>query len=273
MRKMRKVAAILFTLAFLLCLVGCGGGTEGTQSEATPVMMEAGKAMAEVTSYRMSGTMMVEASDINQSGAAVPMEMEIEAEMLMSDSDIQQHMITTMNGFVIETYVMGEEVYANYPGQGWLKMDASFYKTQDLGTGMLGPENIELMAEMAVDAEVVEEDEDRIGLAFHLDEEYLRMGLEISAEYLEEAEEVMPEGWMEQAAQSMAGFEADIVVWLWKDSKLLDSMDGEYYMLGTETTGEITGTMQFKVYDYNVDIIIELPPEAEGAIEVTPPVS
>ena len=103
---MRKAAAILITLAFLLCLVGCGGGTGGTQSEATPVMMEAGQAMAEVTSYRMSGTMVVEASDINQSGAAVPMEMEIEAEMQMSDGEIQQHMATTMNGFAIETYVI-----------------------------------------------------------------------------------------------------------------------------------------------------------------------
>jgi hypothetical protein len=270
---MRKASVVLTTLAILLCLVGCGGGTGGTQSEATPVMMEAGQAMAEVTGYRMSGTMMVEASDINQSGAAVPMEMEIEAEMQISDGEIRQHMTTTMNGFAIETYVIGEEVYANYPGQGWLKMDASFYKTQDLGTGMLGPENIELMAEMAVDAEVVEEREDRIGLAFHLDEEYLRMGLEMSAEYLEEAEEVMPEGWMEQAMESSAGFEADIVVWLWRDSRLLDSMEGEYYMQGTETTGEITGTMQFKVYDYNADIEIELPPEAEGAVEVTPPAS
>jgi hypothetical protein len=62
-------------------------------------------------------------------------------------------------------------------------------------------------------------------------------------------------------------------VWLWRDSKLLDSMEGEYYMQGTETTGEITGIMQFKVYDYNADIEIELPPEAEGAVEVTPPAS
>lgn len=270
---MRKAAVVLTTLSVLLCLVGCGGGTGGTQSEATPVMMEAGQAMAEMTSYRMSGTMMIEASEVGQDGAVVPMEMKTEAEMQILDGETRQYMATTMNRFAIETYVMGDEVYAHYPTQGWIKMDIAMYRTQDLGTGLLGPENIELMAEMAIQAEVIEEGEDKIGLAFHLDEEYLRMGLEMSAQYLEEAEEVMPEGWMEQAMESITSFEADIVVWLWKDSKLLDSMEGEYSMQGTGATGAIVGTMQFKVYDYNADIEIELPAEAEGAVEVTPPAS
>ena len=267
---MKKVAAALTTAAILLCLVGCGGGTGGTLGEATPVMMEAGQAMAGVTSYRMSGTMVVQAADINQTGAAVPMEMNIEAEMQISGGEVRQYMATTMNGFAIETYVIGEEVYANYPTQGWIKMDIAMYKTQDLSTGLLGPENIELMAEMAQEAEVVEETEDRIGLAFHLDEEYLKVGIEMSEQYLEGAKDTMPDDWMKQAMESIAGFEADIVVWLWKESKLLDSMEGEYYMRGTEATGEITGTMQFEVYDYNADIEIELPPEAEGAVEVAP---
>jgi hypothetical protein len=270
---MKKTAVMLITASVLLCLVGCGGGAEGTLGEATPMMMEAGQAMAGVTSYRMSGNMLVEAAGMNQAGAAVPMEMNIEAEMELSNGEIRQYMATTMNGYTIETYVIGEEVYANYPGQGWVKMPASYYKTQDLGTGMLGPENMELMAEMASEAEVVEETGDRVGLAFHLDEEYLEMGLEMTEEYMEGAKDVMPDDWMKQARETTAGFEADIMVWLIKDSKLLDSMEGEYFMQGTEATGEITGTMQFKIYDYNADIDIELPQEAEGAVEVTFPSS
>lgn len=267
---MKKAAVAVITAAVLLCLVGCGGGSGGAKGEAAPMMMEAGQAMAGVTSYRMSGTMVMEAADINQTGAAIPMQMNIEAEMEMSDGELRQHMATTMNGFAIETYVIGEDVYAHYPTQGWIKMDIAMYKTQDLSTGLLGPDNIELMAEMAIEAEVVEETEDRIGLAFHLDEEYLKVGLEMSQEYLEGAKDTMPDDWMKQAMESIAGFEADFVIWLWKDNNLLDSMEGEYYMKGTEATGEIMGTMQFEVYDYNADIQIELPPAAEGAVEITP---
>lgn len=268
---MKRAAAGITALAILLYLVGCGGGTGGTQAQALPMMMEASQAMGGVNSYRVSGSMVMQASALGQDGASVPLEMKSETEIRISGGEMRQYMRTTMDGFSMETYMIGDQVYACYPTQGWIKMNVAMYRTQDLGTGMLGPENIELMAEMASEAEVIEEGEGKVGLAFHLDEEYLRAGLEMYREYLGEMEETMPEGWLEQTEQSIAGFEADIVVWLWKDSKLLDSMEGEYSMQGTETTGMIEGTMRYRVFDYNADIEIELPPEAEGAEEVTLP--
>lgn len=262
---MKKIVAAAFlTAALCICLSGCGGDSG---NGALSLLMESSRSMSEVSGYRMRGSLDMSAEGSDAGGGTWSMVADIEAEVQVCEGEMRQHMTMTMDGEKIDSYIIGDEYYQHIPGQGWMRMHVGAYKTQNLGMGLMDPEEMELMAGMASKAEVIEEGGEEICLSFHLDEDFFKASLEISRRYLEEGGQAVPDEWLKQAEEAVSSFQADIRIWLWQESKLIDRIETAYTMGGVSPVGDITNSMQLQMYDYNQDIEVELPPEAEGAEE------
>jgi hypothetical protein len=235
--------------------------------------MDSGKVMTEVSGYRMSGSMVMGAGGSEVAGMGLPMTIDIQTEVQLSGGDIRQHMNMTTKGYQMEAYIIGDQYYQNTPGTGWVRMNIGTYKTQNMNMGLMDTQQLGLMAQMAENAEVIEEDGGKIGLSLHLGEGFFKASLEASRRYLEESGKSLPEDWMKTAEEAASGFQADMRIWLWQDSKLIDHIEMEYTMGGVPPLEKIESTAQLNMYDYNADIRIELPEEAKGAKEITYPTS
>jgi len=266
---MKRIAAVLLVAVLAFSLAGCKGGSSA--QDTLSILMEATAAMSEVSGYRMGGTITMDAGTATAGGQSQPVNMEIRAEVQNADSEMRQHMFATIGDYEVEAYIIGDVYYQNLPGQGWMKMSTGAYQAQNMSMGFVDAAQMEIMAQVAKDAEVIEENDETVALSFRLDEEYLQASLELYRKYIAEGNEQLPEEWLQMAEETISDFQAEIRLRIGKADDLIQRMEMEYVMGGQSQVGEVASSMQMDFFDYNEDIVVELPPEAAQAQEFTFP--
>jgi phage terminase small subunit len=262
---MKYATAALVAVLLVFSFAGCGGGTKGDATDSLSLLVDSTQAMTEVSGYRMSGTITM---DSGTGGQSQPISMDIRAEVQNIEGGMRQHMFVTIGDYEVEAYIVEGVYYQNLPGQGWMKMSTAAYMSQNMNLGLVDAAQMEMMAQLALDAEVVEEDEETTVISFHLDQEYLQASLELYRKYIEEGDEQLPEEWLQMAEESITDFKADIRISLNNADNLIKRMEMTYTMAGLPEVGEVSSSMKTDFYDYGADIEIELPPEAAQAPEV-----
>jgi Family of unknown function (DUF6612) len=264
---MKHIAATLAVVLLIISLTGCGGGEGGDATTNLSVLVESTKAMTEVSGYRMNGTIAMD-SGTGQAGAqSQPISMDIRAEVQNADEGMRQHMFVTIGDYEVEAYIVDGVYYQNLPGQGWMKMSSAAYMSQNMSLGLVDAAQMEMMAQLAKEAEVLEEDDETMVISFRLDEEYLQASLDLYREYMKQGEQQIDEKWLQMAEESITDFQAEIRIKINKSDYLIQRMEMSYAMAGLSELGEVNSSMVTDFYDYGADIEIELPPEAAQAPE------
>ena len=263
---MKRFAGMLVMAVLVLSFAGCGGGSESNATESLSLLVDSTRAMTEVSGYRMSGTIEMAMGAASAGGQVMTMEVDAEAQNV--DGDTRQHMFVNVEGYEVEAYIVGGVYYQNVPGQGWMKMSTAAYMSQNMNLGLVDAEQMEMMARLAKDAEVVEESGDTLVMSFHLGQEYVQASLDLYRKSMEEGQEPLPEEWLQMAEEYMSGFQADLIVRINQTDKLIQRMEMSYIMKGMPEVGDVESSTEMDFYDYGQDIEIELPPEAEQAQEV-----
>lgn len=265
---MRRIAVAVLITVIVICLSGCGGGDDGsaTSSDAVSLLLASTQAMSELSGYRMSGTISL-GMEGDAGGQGEPITMDIEAEVQNADGEMRQHMFVTVSGYEVEAYIIGGVYYQNVPGQGWQKSSVAANQMQGLSLGMVDAAQMEMMAQMAKDSEVFEEDDETAALSIQLGQEYFQASMDMYMDYIEETGQQAPEGWNEMVA-AITDFQAEMRIWLTKPDNLFKRMEMAYSMSGLPQVGTVTSSMDVDFFDYDEDIVVELPPEAEQAPEV-----
>jgi len=266
---MRRIAAAILIAMIVVCFAGCGGGSEesATSSDAVSLLLASTEAMSELKGYRMNGSLSMGMGDDGAGSQSEPISMDIEAEVQNVDGEMRQHMFVTISGYEVEAYIIDGVYYQNIPGQGWQKSSVAANQMQGLSLGMVDATQMEMMAQMAKASEVFEEDDETVALFIQLDREYFQASMELYLDYMEETAQQVPEGWNEMV-DAITDFQAEIRIWVTKPDNLFERMDMTYMMSGLPQVGTITSTMDVNFSDYDMDIVVELPPEAEQAPEV-----
>ena len=268
---MKRIAAALLIVMLVAFLSGCGGGSEeGEQSQTSDtisLLTASTQAMSELEGYRMTGTINIGSGTDGAGGQGQPVSMDIRADVQNSGGEMRQHMFATIGEYEVEAYIVGGVYYQNIPGQGWQKSSVAANQIQGMNIGLVDAEQMEMMAEMAEDAKVIDEDEETEVLSLLLDQDYFQASMEIYRDYMEEAEEQLPEEWLEMV-ESISAFQAELRIWVRKADDLFQRMEMNYEMSGLEGLGTITSSMEMDFFDYGEDILVELPEEAAQAPEV-----
>ncbi|MEW6555222.1 MAG: DUF6612 family protein [Actinomycetota bacterium] len=263
---MKQIAAMLAGVLLLFAVVGCGGGEAGDATANLSIIMDSTKAMTEVSGYRMNGTITMD-SGSGQPGSQA-LSMDLRAEVQNTEGGMRQRMFVTIGGYEVEAYIVDGVYYQNQPGQGWVKMSSAAYMSQNMSLGLVDAAQMEMMAQMAREAQVVEEDDEALTIVFQLDREYMQASLDLYRKYIEEEEQQVSEDWMEMV-DSISDFSATIRISINKADNLIKRMEMTYTMAGLAGIGDVSSSMVTDFYDYGADIQIELPPEAAQATEVS----
>ncbi len=271
---MRRIAAAVLIVMLAAGLAGCGGGSEAGEksrtSDTLSLLTASTQAMSQLEGYRMSGNISIASGTETGGGQGQPVSMDIEADVQNSGGEMRQHMFATIGGYEVEAYIIGGVYYQNIPGQGWQKSSVAANQIH-MNIGLVDAEQMQMMADMARDAEIIEEDEDTKALSLHLDQEYFKASMEIYRDYVEEAQEQLSEEWLEMV-ENISGFQAELLIWVRKADNLFQRMEMSYEMSGLPDIGTITSSMYMDFFDYGEDIVVELPEAAAQApeIELTP---
>jgi hypothetical protein len=259
---MKKLAAAVLVTVIVLAAVGCGGGS---QIDPMTQLVESTAAMSEVSGYRMSGAIEMSSGD----GPNDTVAMDIVADVQNVDGEVRQHMYITIGDYKVEAYIVGGVYYQNLPGQGWMKMSTGTYRTQSMNLGLVDAEQMGLMAELATNAEVSEENDAEVVVSFHLDKAYFDASMELYRQYIEEGSQQLPEELLHME-EAISDFQSDISMWVRKSDNLVTRMVMSYTMAGMPEVGDIGSSMRVDFTDFNQDISIELPEEALQAPEYVP---
>jgi hypothetical protein len=265
---MKRIVAALLVAALFVSVAGCGGDTQGGDTGSLSLLVDYSEAMAKVGGYRIEGSIEMESGAVAAGEQSQTIAMEIRADVQNSDGEMRQHMFVTMGDYKVEAYIVDGVYYQNLPGQGWMKMSTGAYNlSQNMSMGVMDAEQMEVMAQLARDAEIVEEDDETIALSFSLDQEYLQASLDLFRKSIEEGGEQFPEEWLQLAEESISDFRAEIRMWLRKADDLVQRMEMSYTMAGLPEMGEVKSYMEMDFLDYGQEIVVELPPEAAQAQE------
>ncbi len=265
---MKRIAAALLVAVLVVSFAGCGGGNEEDGGAGNlSLLAESTAAMAEVNSYRISGIIEMDAGAVMSGGQGQVISMDVVADVQNVGGDMRQHMTVTMGDYVAEAYIVEGVYYQNVPGQGWLKMSSGAYMSQNMGLGLANADQMEIMAQLAKDARVVEENDEAVVLSFHLDQEYMEAAMDLYRKYMEEGDNQVSEEWLSMAEETISDFQADMSIWIDREDHLIQRMEMTYTMGGLSQTGEISSSMVADFFDYGADIVIELPAEAAEARE------
>ncbi len=281
---MKRIIAVFLVLVLLILAIagiGCkkdSSEATGTESQTMALLVESGQAMSNANSYRMSGNMVMDAEGSEAASMGFPMTVDLQADIKITAGKISEHMkMTTESGstgtYETDSYIIGDLFYQYIPNQGWYKMNYGAYMTQNMNMGLLDSKQMEVMGQMARNAEIVGEEDGKIGLFFHLDGDFFEAVLNSTSQSGGDGGQSLPQEWLQQAEQIVSGMEADVTIWLWQDSKLVDHMAMESTLGGMLGLENIKQIMQINMYDYNQSIEVVLPEEAKGAQEFTFPSS
>lgn len=264
---MKRIAAASLVAILVLAFAGCGGGSESDATASLSLLVESTQAMSEISGYRMSGTIEMDTGATTAGGQGQTINMDVRADVQNADGEMRQHMFLTIGDYEVEAFIIGGVYYQNLPGEGWMKMSTGAYMSQNMSLGLVDAEQMEMMAELAKDAEVIEESDEVVVLSFHLDQEYMQASLDLYRKYIEEGDEQFPEEWLQMAEESISDFQADISIWLNKSGDLIQRIEMSYTIIGMPEVGDVGSSMKMDLFDYGKDIVIELTPEAAQAQE------
>ncbi|MBC7246373.1 MAG: hypothetical protein H5T73_01160 [Actinobacteria bacterium] len=265
-----KRSLLLLVLAFLLAAaLGCGGRSEGEtgQVDALALLMRSSEAMSALSGYRMSGTMEIGMGGTEAGGGSL--RMQVAGEVDNTGEIPAQHITVEMGTMTSEAYIVGGYYYQDVPGQGWIKMDVAQYRTQNMGMGMVDPQQWKSIAEAAEDITVEEEAGGVAVISLKLGEDFFRLSFQQYQESLSDEERERMREWLDLMQGGMEGFSAEIRMWIGEEDHLVRRMQIDYRMENPQV-GSLTGTMNVELSDYGAEIRVTLPEGAGNASEFSP---
>jgi hypothetical protein len=262
MQKKIFVVSCLVLVVAVASVSGCGGssGSKAESEDATALLIQAGQAVSEQSSYRMSGKMNMDSS---QSDASTPIDitLDIDGEVQQSGGTVKRHVVMSAGDLKQEYYIMGSDYYLYNSNGGWEHASLGAYETQNAGMGMIDIQQLGLMAGMAQDAQVFEEDDSTLAISFHLNEDFFKASLPSPGQGFSQEE-------LDAMAQYVAGIEADVRMWFAKDSMLVEKTEIESNLGDMPPYDSISTSVNLDILDYNANIEITLPEEAKNAVEM-----
>jgi Family of unknown function (DUF6612) len=257
----KKIACIAFLiLAISIPLTaGCGGSdaSENASSDPLSLLKQAGDAVSAASSYRIDGSMKM---DSGASGSnPISIALDITGEVQQSGGTVSRHVVMSAGDKKQEYYIIGPDVYIYSSNNGWTHSSLQNYETQNAGMGMIDIQQLGLMAEMAQDAKVIEDDGNTITISFHLNEDFFKASLPTTGEGFSQEE-------LDTMQQILSGTEADVQIRLFKDSMLVDKTQIDS-TLSIPPYDDIHTSMVFNTLDYDKSVDITLPAEAKNAAE------
>lgn len=267
---MKKIA--LLVVICLLATAAWGCGRESTQghrkadleADVLPLLEDSIRAMSELRGYRLKGSMEMSAGGGDASGSGT-LRMDMRAEVENTEGGTNQHIHMEMGGLATEAYIYGDYFYQEVPGQGWVKSSLAQYQAQNLSTGVINEEQMRLIAETVREATVRDEGGDEMEMELVLGEEFLLRSLERFRDEAGEAAGSQMEQWVSVMEEAAWGFSATLRLVVGKQDRLIRKMEMNIEMREVPQLGTYKSTMHTEAYDYNADIHVELPPEAEKA--------
>lgn len=264
MRKNILILSSLAVLAMALSLAaGCGGSSpralEGN-GDTGLLLKEAGQAVSKASSYRINGTMQVQ-SQGSQPGQDMNITETEQGEVQQSQEGVKQHWVLSSGDMKQESYTIGQDYYAYVEGKGWMHTSVGSSQAPNGGLGVVDIQQLGLMADMAQELKTFEQNSDSIGISFRLGEDFFK------ASFASAGQGVSQE-WLDSAQQLLSGLEANVRMWLLKDSMLVDrvEMDSDMDM---GAYGSFHLSVSVKIDGYGEDMQVVLPEAAKSAQEVS----
>ncbi len=267
---MKRIYLLVAVCLLATAAWGCGKGSSAEsrkadlETEVLPLLDDSIRAMSELRGYRMKGSMEMSAGSGDASGSGT-LRMEIRSEVENTDGRANQYIHMEMGGLATEAYIYGDYFYQEVPGQGWTKSSLAQYQVQNLSTGVISEEQMRLIAETVEEAIVRDKGEDGKEMVLLLGKEFLLRSLERFREEAGEAAKGQMEQWMSAMEEAAEGFSATLRLLVGKGDHLIREMEMTIEMKDVPQLGTYRSTMHMEAYDYDAQIHIELPPEAEKA--------
>ncbi len=268
-----KRATVLLAIVVLLAAAawGCGKGESpepgkaGLETEVVPFLEESIRSMSRLSGYRMRGSMEMNAGsgEVSDSGA---LRMEIQSEVQNTEGGTNQHMRMDMGGLTTQAYLYGDYFYQEVPGRGWVKTSVAQYQAQNLSTGMIDEDQLRLILESVEEATVRDSGSDTRELSLVLGRDFLLRSLERFREEAGEEAKKQMEEWLSAMEEVADSFNATMRLVIGKDDHLIREMEMVIEMRDVPQLGTYRSRMFMEVYDYNAEVSIELPAEAEKAV-------
>ncbi|MDI6874821.1 MAG: hypothetical protein QME84_11155 [Actinomycetota bacterium] len=222
--------------------------------------------MAGLSGYRMRGYMEMSAGSGEASDSGT-LRMDVQSEVQNVEGHTNQHMSMDMGSLTTEAYIYGDYFYQEIPGQGWIKTSLAQYQAQNLATGVISEEQLQLILESVEEATIRDEGEDAQEMVLVLGKEFLLRSLERFREQAGEEARSQMEEWMSAMEGAAEGFSATLRLLVGKEDHLIREMEMTIEMRDIPQLGTYRSRMYMEAYDYNAEIHIELPPEAEKAAQ------
>jgi hypothetical protein len=263
MQKKIFIISCLVLVVAVALISGCGGSgnSKAENEDATSLLTQAGEAVSAQSSYRMSGNLNMNSS---QSDASTPIDitLDIEGEVQQSGGVVNRHVIMSAGDLKQEYYTIGSDYYLYMTNEGWKHTSLKAYETQNAGMGMIDIQQLALMAAMAQDARVLEEDDRTVAISFHLNEDFYKASIPTLEQGFSQEE-------IDAWAQLVSGTEADVRMWFSKDSMVVDNTEIDSNLKGMPPYDNIRTSVNLDILDYNGNTEITLPEEAKSAVEMS----
>jgi hypothetical protein len=274
MKKILLTLIVLTPLALSSCLLGCGGksnqpGGPQDSERGLYLLQQSSQAMSAVNSYRISGSIVGDAQEAGAPDQNKHMTSDIKAEVQITSGEIRKHEIDSgwnpdKPDLQSESYMIGAQYYYKWlPTDDWKRNpDGAYVIMSNPFLNLIDKDQVALMAKMAQNVQIVEDYNEEVEISFQLDDDYQKALADAAIEGIGQSGQLTQDE-LQSLGQDSIGFQAEIHMWLAKDGNLIKQVT----MDGTETTssGQITGTNDMRLYDYDQGLQVALPEEAKNA--------
>lgn len=246
--------SLLVTLSLLIGAAGCGGGSS---ANATEVLKTSSAKMKNVEKFKVEAEIKTSA---DMEGADQDIDMEMASDM-SNPEELKAQIVVSGMGVDTEVYLYGAYTYINIPGQGWVKAATSDMSDYEQMT----PSGISDMSEGAENIKMVSENGDYHEISFDIGKKYLQDilgGQDLDNQLGEEFSKMMED--------MLKGLSMSMVVKIDKKTSYMTSAEIKMVFKDMPMVGDMSIVMDMDFSDFNGDIAVELPAEAQTAREVSP---
>ena len=231
-------------------------GTTAEARQAGSILLKSADAMASVTSVKTDMTM-----EAQVNGRTIAGQMQIE-QVKKGASDIETKMTGVLQGQECIMYVVGSTAFL-YANGSWTKAKfpvvPSASGVSGMAMGSLGYVQDYLRA--APDPAIVSEDATSYAIRFNLGPDYFRKEIE-----------KMKAGGVDQGSDAArANRDMQLTFTINKTDYLVSDLKEAIVSHGAQAGGDVSTSMDFKLYGYDTPVSIIVPPEAQNAPEMPLP--
>lgn len=251
------IVLLLASMAAALLLTGCGESkTEKSADDAKAILEKSQQKMGDITSVKMTGSTSMVMPEAEETDTEFGFEA---VTNIAADGQQEVHLVAKGDGEEYETYAMGGYAYTYDPNTGWIKQKIS--GTEDAGTAVPTHDQIVEMGRYAENLRLLPEEGGSYVVAF-----------DVSPKFYEQYTTGSTDGEAEgdisgMMADLLKGIEISIVYKINKETLYADAAIIDMSLNDMPMLGDVTASMDAAFSDYNKQVSIVLPPEAQNAKE------